>query len=42
MGKETAFAHTIKVEAKRLTGAGDTWDGLSSLVISQVYIHKSD
>jgi ribokinase len=25
-GKETAFAHTIKVEAKRLTGAGDTWD----------------
>ena len=25
-GKETAFAHTINVEAKRLTGAGDTWD----------------
>jgi ribokinase len=25
-GKETAFAHIIKVEAKRLTGAGDTWD----------------
>ena len=25
-GKESAFAHTIKVEAKRLTGAGDTWD----------------
>ncbi|MFL6522252.1 MAG: carbohydrate kinase family protein [Nitrososphaera sp.] len=25
-GKETAFAHTIKVDAKRLTGAGDTWD----------------
>jgi ribokinase len=25
-GKDTAFAHTIKVEAKRLTGAGDTWD----------------
>jgi ribokinase len=25
-GKETAFAHAIKVDAKRLTGAGDTWD----------------
>jgi ribokinase len=25
-GKESAFAHTIKVDAKRLTGAGDTWD----------------
>lgn len=25
-GKESAFAHAIKVDAKRLTGAGDTWD----------------
>jgi ribokinase len=25
-GKDSAFAHTIKVEAKRLTGAGDVWD----------------
>ena len=25
-GKESAFAHSIKVDAKRLTGAGDTWD----------------
>ena len=25
-GKESAFAHAIKVNAKRLTGAGDTWD----------------
>jgi ribokinase len=25
-GKETAFAPAIKVEAKRLTGAGDAWD----------------
>ncbi len=25
-GKESAFAPTIKVEAKRLTGAGDAWD----------------
>jgi ribokinase len=25
-GKESAFTHAIKVEAKRLTGAGDTWD----------------
>jgi ribokinase len=25
-GKETEFAHAIKVDAKRLTGAGDTWD----------------
>jgi ribokinase len=25
-GKESVFAHTIKVEAKRLTGAGDVWD----------------
>ena len=25
-GKESAFAHTIKVDAKTLTGAGDTWD----------------
>jgi ribokinase len=25
-GKESTFAHAIKVDAKRLTGAGDTWD----------------
>ena len=25
-GKESAFAHAIKVDAKRPTGAGDTWD----------------
>jgi ribokinase len=25
-GKESMFAHTIKVEAKTLTGAGDSWD----------------
>jgi ribokinase len=25
-GKESAFAHAVKVDAKRLTGAGDTWD----------------
>ena len=25
-GKESAFAHTIKVEPKTLTGAGDSWD----------------
>jgi ribokinase len=25
-GRETAFGHAIKVDAKRLTGAGDTWD----------------
>ncbi len=25
-GKESAFAHRITVEAKRLTGAGDAWD----------------
>ncbi|MFL6511387.1 MAG: carbohydrate kinase family protein [Nitrososphaera sp.] len=25
-GKESAFVHAIKVDAKRLTGAGDTWD----------------
>ena len=25
-GKESAFAHAIKVDTKRLTGAGDTWD----------------
>ncbi|MDQ3835689.1 MAG: carbohydrate kinase family protein, partial [Thermoproteota archaeon] len=25
-GKESAFAHSIKVDAKRLTGAGDVWD----------------
>jgi ribokinase len=25
-GKESAFAHSIKVEAKTLTGAGDSWD----------------
>lgn len=25
-GKESTFSHAIKVEAKRLTGAGDTWD----------------
>jgi ribokinase len=25
-GKESAFAYAIKVDAKRLTGAGDTWD----------------
>jgi ribokinase len=30
-GKETAFAHTIKVEAKRLTGAGDTWDAAAMI-----------
>jgi ribokinase len=25
-GKENTFVHAIKVDAKRLTGAGDTWD----------------
>ncbi|MFL6483255.1 MAG: PfkB family carbohydrate kinase, partial [Nitrososphaera sp.] len=25
-GTESAFVHAIKVDAKRLTGAGDTWD----------------
>lgn len=25
-GKETAFAHAIKVEPKTMTGAGDSWD----------------
>src|SRR3712207_5862374 len=25
-GKESAFAHTIKIEARTLTGAGDSWD----------------
>ena len=40
-GKETAFAHTIKVEAKRLTGAGDTWD--AAVIIGYlVGLHPQD
>jgi len=30
-GKESAFVHAIKVEAKTLTGAGDSWDAADML-----------
>lgn len=30
-GKETAFAHAIKVDARTLTGAGDSWDAADIL-----------
>jgi ribokinase len=30
-GNETAFAHSIKVEAKTITGAGDVWDAADML-----------
>ena len=40
-GKETAFAHTIKVEAKRLTGAGDTWDA-AAIVGYLVGLHPQE
>jgi ribokinase len=40
-GKETAFAHTIKVEAKRLTGAGDTWDA-AAIIGYLVGLHPQD
>jgi ribokinase len=40
-GKDTAFAHTIKVEAKRLTGAGDTWDA-AAIVGYLVGLHPQE
>jgi ribokinase len=30
-GRESAFVHAIKVDAKRLTGAGDSWDAADVL-----------
>jgi ribokinase len=30
-GKESAFVHSIKVEAKAITGAGDSWDAADML-----------
>jgi ribokinase len=30
-GKEIAFAHSVKVEAKTITGAGDVWDAADML-----------